>query len=488
MGVYKKIVSLFKKVKNYIGFVETIFFYDQVVISHFDLVDLMEYKKTTASTSLEKLLATIKNLDEVSKLYTNGDSKTHFDKYDLNIYNDLSTMVNELKDLINSQLADDKSMSREFTDLVLEFTTKLLNMIDGDIKMVYTQPERSNIDDYRAFQQYTFSTLFRVFLSFVFGRLCLNQEEKNEFISLIVDEYDSYELHETKLTYDKNLKLLYSNNVDIIKISTITDFIKELVKVENDNVFFRGHSKLNYRLIPSVFRELNNKEYSMIQDLRISVPYEFGKTMDHFDILLKMQHYGLPTRLLDITTNPLVALYFACDETNYHGHVLAVVSHKDYICYPQSDRLKLLSAYGFLKEEHKYNLRSYIVNREEPDDSISEDVQRPLLHEIKTFYPAFEPRIKISDLLQHLIIKSPQSNPRISAQSGGFIIAGINQGPYKEINVNYIGESGKKILFLIDKNKKNKIKKDLIKLNINEGTLFPEISNKTQFIKNKYIL
>lgn len=72
-----------------------------------------------------------------------------------------------------------------------------------------------------------------------------------------------------------------------------------------------------FNLLPSLWRLSkfdDATEHDLITDFLTLRPEAFSNLSSSFDVLSKMQHYGLPTRLLDFTLNPLVALYFACEQ------------------------------------------------------------------------------------------------------------------------------------------------------------------------------
>lgn len=121
----------------------------------------------------------------------------------------------------------------------------------------------------------------------------------------------------------------YKENEDgSFTVYSLHGFLYVQSKIQNYpqyRLFYRGVSKSEYadNDIPSIYREIENTEHSWIEheremfyELIAESPESFKDCKNTFEHLVMMQHYEFPTRLLDITSNPLVALYFACDGFN----------------------------------------------------------------------------------------------------------------------------------------------------------------------------
>lgn len=89
-------------------------------------------------------------------------------------------------------------------------------------------------------------------------------------------------------------------------------------------IWFRGLSRTSYDLVPSVFRKDEEtgkfyKESALFNSFKLYNP-SYNKTHhDNLAWLTLMQHYDLPTRLLDWSENILTGLYFAARDDKDHG-------------------------------------------------------------------------------------------------------------------------------------------------------------------------
>lgn len=241
-----------------------------------------------------------------------------------------------------------------------------------------------------------------------------------------------------------------------VSIKSVVEYLSALPEYQEfsdtllDNlILYRGQANKNWNLMPSVMR---NREDYLNEELYIKecirqYPEEFAN-MKKIDMLIKMQHYGVPTRLLDLTKNPLVALYFACDsEPGEDGIVYGIGGP----VARSSDQLIniIIEAVFFAKSHGGMHTSNYSLKME--GEIISHDCVKDV---ITCEYP--------------IVFEAALSNARIKNQNGYFA---IYRGETKQREVKY------KYKIIIEKEYKEQIMQQLSMIGVDSKFIFPELSN-----------
>jgi len=243
-------------------------------------------------------------------------------------------------------------------------------------------------------------------------------------------------------------------------IKSVAGFVEAVVELKQathaNALFFRGESaQFEKPCAPAIYRSeaLIKSERFFFNEAQHRFPEIFSQCKTELDRLVLMQHYGVPTRLLDVTENPLVSLFFACEENNRDkedkscdiGSVFCIAVPFEHVHYEGNTGVKTLASLagkgrGFCTQEEKYK--------------------------------------KI------LFVKPLWIDERIKRQQGEMLLFGC--GERKEYLIE-LGEDSRKEIYIKQKwcipvEYKSKIRKELCALGVRRSYLFPNLENLTEEI------
>lgn len=260
-----------------------------------------------------------------------------------------------------------------------------------------------------------------------------------KFFNILEIEISSFEEYVSKLYETENL----------IKQNILNSELPEnskniLVNSKYDTILFRGQENENYDLIPKIGRKgfhckhkTEEVEFELFEEFkrRDFLTGDNFRNFNDWDFIALSQHHGLPTRLLDWSENPLVALWF-CFMSNF-----------------ETDNIINRSVWGFMP------LSNEIVTEKTNGGPYQQD--------------------------RTMVFKPRNSNNRIISQQGWFTVHKFTRNncfvPFNKNN-----QYNKRIIkFIFSNHLRDNILKKLDRMNINHYSIFPDREGLCRYLQWK---
>lgn len=240
-----------------------------------------------------------------------------------------------------------------------------------------------------------------------------------------------------------------------IPINSIDDLIGEIRELKSiygkQPIWFRGQEDSEWHLEPSIHRgELLKKENYVTNDFYIYVNQieSNAPAKDNYAAWMSlMQHYGLPTRILDWSSSPLVACYFALEKNRENKNDSCI-----WVLIPR--KVNIQEGFG----EYVYPIDAYTV-------------QQMLI-------PAFKDKTKFEDKI--IACHSVKKDLRMYSQQSSFTVHNSQR------KLEDICDDKTLFKFIIPHHCKEKMYESVNILGISTSFIYPDMEHVSRDIIRKY--
>lgn len=242
--------------------------------------------------------------------------------------------------------------------------------------------------------------------------------------------------------------------MEVTSIDNLIQISDQFMRANNQQVWYRGQAKSSWHLLPGVKRPPYNKpqhEQFMATNFYTEVARRIQKLpFDKVGWICLMQHYGLPTRLLDWSESPLIALYFAVFEEEYKDDDASI-----WLLAP----IALNAAQGYKK---------YLPPMDYP--AVQDCIE-----------PAFD--LHKTAPTKYLACRTVENDLRMYVQQSVFTIHESSKPLDEAFSKKHFIQQ-----FNIPASKKEKLKSQLELLGFKQSTIFPDVEHVASEIKHTFMI
>ncbi|AST88854.1 FRG domain-containing protein [Ralstonia pseudosolanacearum] len=261
-----------------------------------------------------------------------------------------------------------------------------------------------------------------------------------------------------------------------IKPKSFTEYVQEVERLNGsaeDPIWFRGAGKSSYELIPTLYRHSQKKTVheiaklerdTMIRFRQRSIPFSDRSLQDDWEALFFMQHYRVPTRLLDWSENPFISFYFAVMSAKF-----SVKKGGD---LPFSEDAAI-----WVLDPVKWNRHALSHQSYDGGILVTKDTE----------LSGYQPQTMFTKMNNHPVaLYGAHNSPRIVAQRGVFTIFGQNLSPMETAYDKAAFPDGALKKIVLDKAILPALRKSILSYGITESVVFPDLDGLAQEMRRDF--